>query len=204
MPGPCAPSTSVSIPRAASASTILSMGRMSAVGLVMWSSSASRVRGVTLARTISTTSSGEDTGNGMVATTTRAPVAPGHEVERVLAGAIGVIGGEELVARREGERAEHRVHPAGGVGDEGQVVGIGPHEGGQRAPRNLQTRIQLAAEEAHRLRFQLGAERGLMAQHLGRAGAVRAVVEEGDGGVERPERREVRRGGHGRARLRAA
>jgi hypothetical protein len=50
-----------------------------AVGLVTWSRRASRVRGVTRARTASTTSSAERRGNGTAATTTRAPahaVAP--------------------------------------------------------------------------------------------------------------------------------
>jgi hypothetical protein len=74
MPGACAPSTSVSTPRAFSAATIRASGSTSPVGLVTWSTSARRVRGVTPASTTSTTASGSATGNGTVATTTRAPV----------------------------------------------------------------------------------------------------------------------------------
>ncbi len=73
MPGPCAPLTSVSTPRSASRSMSVAIGRMSAVGLVTWSSSARRVRGVTAASTASTISSGPRTGKGSDTVTTRAP-----------------------------------------------------------------------------------------------------------------------------------
>ena len=74
MPGACAPSTTESIPRAASAATMRSSGRIRAVGLVMWSSRARRVRGVTPASTVSTIAWGSATGNGSVTVTTRAPL----------------------------------------------------------------------------------------------------------------------------------
>jgi hypothetical protein len=61
------------MPRAASSLTSFAMGRTSAVGLVMWSSSARRVFGVTLASTAATTSSGDVSGNGTTATLTFAP-----------------------------------------------------------------------------------------------------------------------------------
>jgi flagellar assembly factor FliW len=47
MPGPWAPSTSVSTPRSASSATRRAIGRTRPVGLVTWSRSARRVRGVT-------------------------------------------------------------------------------------------------------------------------------------------------------------
>ena len=62
------------MPRRASSATMRSMGRMIPVGLVMWSRSASLVRGVTFARTTSTTASEDATGNGMTATLTRTPL----------------------------------------------------------------------------------------------------------------------------------
>ncbi len=73
MPGACAPSTSVSTPRSASAATMRASGNTSPVGLVMWSISASRVRAVTPASTAASTSSGPEIGKGTRATTTRAP-----------------------------------------------------------------------------------------------------------------------------------
>ena len=73
MPGACAPSTSVSTPRAASSATSSSSGKTSAVADVTWSSTARRVRGVTAARTRSRTSSGPAVGNGMPTVTTCAP-----------------------------------------------------------------------------------------------------------------------------------
>jgi hypothetical protein len=73
MPGACAPSTSVSTPRAPSSRTSRAIGNTSAVGLVTWSSTASRVRGVTAAMTAATTSPSPGSGNGTDATVTRAP-----------------------------------------------------------------------------------------------------------------------------------
>jgi hypothetical protein len=52
------------------------MGRISAVGLVMWSSSARRVFGVTFAITAATTSSGDVSGNGTTAAFTFTPARP--------------------------------------------------------------------------------------------------------------------------------
>ncbi len=64
MPGACAPSTSVSIPRSASARTICSIGSTRAVVLVTWSISASRVRGVTAPSIRSIAVLGRRTGEG--------------------------------------------------------------------------------------------------------------------------------------------
>ncbi len=73
MPGACAPSTSVSMPRSVIALTICATGSTSEVVLVTWSTSTSFVRGVTAPSSRSTTISGEVPGNGMATTTTRAP-----------------------------------------------------------------------------------------------------------------------------------
>ena len=61
------------MPRSANARTIRSIGKTSAVGLVTWLTRSRRVRGVTAARSASTTSSSLRDGNGIGATTTRAP-----------------------------------------------------------------------------------------------------------------------------------
>ena len=73
IPGAWAPSTSTWMPRAASAAAIPATGKMSAVGLVTWATSASLVRDVTAPRNAASTSSGPAVGNGTRATTTRAP-----------------------------------------------------------------------------------------------------------------------------------
>lgn len=75
IPGACAPSTSVSTPLAASRSTSAAIGKTIPVGLVTWSSTARRVRGVTRSSTASTTASACVTGVGTIAVTTRAPVS---------------------------------------------------------------------------------------------------------------------------------
>src|SRR5205807_2185274 len=73
MPGAWAPSMTVSIPRSFRRPTIWSTGKTSPVGLVTWSSSTSRVRGVTLPSTASVTCAGPAMGQGTAATTTFAP-----------------------------------------------------------------------------------------------------------------------------------
>jgi hypothetical protein len=74
MPGAWAPSTSTGTPRPSSSRTSLAMGSTRPVGLVTWSSIASRVRGVTFSSTASTTASSVMPGNGSGASTTFAPV----------------------------------------------------------------------------------------------------------------------------------
>ena len=63
---------------------------------------------------------------------------------------------EQLVTRGQAQRAQHRVDPAGGVADEREVVGIGAHERPQRGARHVEAALQLAPEEAHRLRLHVG------------------------------------------------
>ena len=115
------------------------------------------------------------------------PATLRHEGERVAAGLVAVIGGQELISRRHAHRPQHRVDPRGGVADEGEVVRVGTDEGGQRGPRRVEPVVELAPEEAHRLGLELGAQRGLQIQDLPRARPVGAVVEERDAGIERPE-----------------
>ena len=97
------------------------------------------------ASTASTTSLRRRHGNGTWPPRPRARPARRHEVERVAAGVVGVVGGEQLVARRERQRAQHGVDAGGGVAHEGEVVGIGAHERGQRGPRDVEQRPRARA-----------------------------------------------------------
>ena len=102
IPGACAPSTSTSTPRRLRAQgPAPRSGRRRRSALVTWSSSASRVRGVTAREHRLHDLSGPREREGHRATTTRAPAALGDARERVAAGVVGVVGGEQLVARGE-------------------------------------------------------------------------------------------------------
>jgi hypothetical protein len=109
-------------------------------------------------------------------------------VECVDAGVVAMVGGEQLVARVELERAEHGVHPGGGVVHEGQVVRIGAEEGGEAGPCIVEQRLERPDQEVDGVPLHPGPELGLQREHLPRAGPERSVVEEGDLGVERPVR----------------
>ena len=104
----------------------------------------------------------------------------GHRLERVGAGVVGVVGGDQLVAGLQDERAEHGVHPDGGVVDEGEVVGVDVEERPEPAARLVEQRLDGPDEEVDRIPLHPGPELGLQREHLAGAGAERAVVEEGD------------------------
>ena len=114
-------------------------GRTSAVGLVTWSSMTSRVRGPTASSTAARAASGVASGNGIRPSRARAGrVRDG--LERVARGGVRVV--EQLVARLEAEAAGDDVDAGGGVGDEGEVVGVGAEEGaeGRRASSSAGSR----------------------------------------------------------------
>ncbi len=73
IPGACAPSIRVSMPRSARTAMSLLTGMTMPVRLVTWSKSPSRVLSVTSGATASTTASGDAMGKGTFAITTRAP-----------------------------------------------------------------------------------------------------------------------------------
>ena len=133
------------------------------------------------------------TGNGIRATTTRAPVALGDVAEDVEDGVVLVVVGQELVAGAEAERAEDRVRP---------------RPSRWRRTRGRRDRRRGRREHAARLGEKAGRSRArnwtgrassrsrqlaLALEHRPRARAERAVVEEGDRRVEGPERGEGRR-----------
>ena len=194
IPGACAASTSVSTPRSASAATISATGSTSAVGLVTWSSMTSRVRGPTAASTASRAISGVAPGNGMRAVTRRAPAIVGHGLQGVAGGGVGMVEQHDLVAGLEPQAARDDVDAGRGVGDEGEVVGIGAEEGAQRRARLVERRLEVAGEEGHRLALHPRPPLVLRREHGARRRAERAVVQEGHGGVERPVDGEL--GGH--------
>ena len=124
----------------------------------------------------------------------------GDELERIPARLVRVVGGEQLVVRGERERPEDGVDAARRIGDEGEVLGCRPHEGGQRGPRGVEPVVELAGEEADGLGLHLGPQGRLMPQDFRGAGPEGSVVQEGQAALERPERG-VRRGrAHGRRR----
>ncbi len=105
-----------------------------------------------------------------------------------------MIGGEQLVAALEVERAQHGIEAGGGIRHEGQVVRIGAHERSKLASRRVQGRLEVMGEEEDRLGLHPFAPRLLGGEHRARSGTVRAVVEEGDGRVQGPVPCEL--GGH--------
>ena len=127
------------------------------------------MRGVTAARTGATTSSSPAMGNGMAATTTRAPVRDGHELQRLPAGGVDVGGGEQLVAGARGQGAQDGVDAGRRVRDEGEVVRVRAEEGAESGTCLGEAGRQAAPEEVDRLALQLGAQRGLLLED-GRSG----------------------------------
>ena len=91
-----------------------------------------------------------------------------HGLQRVPAGVVGVVGGEQLVPRPEVERPEHRVGAGRGVRDEGEVVRVraderrrarlaprpgappGPGPGTAPAPLSSRSRSRLCASSTAR------------------------------------------------------
>ena len=140
-------------------------------------------------------------GTGPRAVTTRAPAPSGDELRRLPAGAVRVVGREDLVARRELERAQHRVDAAGRVADEGEVPGLGAQERRHLRARVGEPPAPVARQEVDRLALHLAPQLPLPLEDRARARAERAVVQVRDVGVERPEGRE---GGGGHPRIMAS
>ena len=99
---------------------------------------------------------------------------------------IGVGGGDDLIARREGEGAQHRVHRRRRVVDENQVIAIGAEIGGEAGGGGAQMGRKLIGHEAHRLALHAPAPARLGVEHHLRRGAVGAVVEEADVFLDQP------------------
>ena len=126
---------STGMPRSASSATRRRIGKMSAVALVTWLISASRVRRDAAARTASTTSSSEWSGKGTRATTRRAPRRCATNCAGVERGVVLVVGCQQLVTGHQGWlRAERRtvLTPVVALVHEDQVRWVRAEEGGKR------------------------------------------------------------------------
>jgi hypothetical protein len=141
----------------------------------------------------------------------RARHEPGRHHDR----AVGLVEHDDLVARLQRERAQHRVDAGARVVDEHEVVAARADEraDGVRRPAQQRTRRtglvrrhahQLAKQEAGRLRLDAALPGVLRLQHHARRRAHGAVVQVGDLGIQPPVAEEgAAEGGHGRVGLRA-
>ena len=116
-----------------------------------------------------------------------------HMAEDVDHGVVLVVVGQQLVARREAERAHDRIDGARRVRHEGEVVGIGADERGEGDPRAGEKGRQVAGEELDGLRLHPVLPCSLGLEDGPRTGSERPVVEEGDRGIERPMPGQLRR-----------
>ena len=95
--------------------------------------------------------------------------------------------------RREARTVET---PIVAFGDEREALGVGAQEPGDLVADLVEARHELAVEEPDGLRLHALAPHLLRLEHGRRARAERAVVEEGDVGVEQPGRAVVGRVRH--------
>ena len=91
------------------------------------------------------------------------------------------------------ERTDHGIDRAGRVGNEGEIVRIGPDERTQLAPRLGEEAIQVPGQELDRLPFHPVAVFPLRLEDRPRTGPERAVIQERDRGVEGPQAGELGR-----------
>jgi len=113
-----------------------------------------------------------------------------HELEGLAAGAVGVIGRQDIVAGLQVPAAERRVDGVSRVRDEGEAVRRRPDECPERLPRFGEAPLQLAVEKVDRLPLDARTQIGLELEDRPRAGAEGAVIEVVDPGIERPDLRE--------------
>ena len=132
---------------------------MSAVGLVTWLTSTSRVRSVTTARIASRASAGSAIGNGIRATTTLAP----SRAATARIALIVALYSWSLVSSSspgaEAQRLQHGVDAGRGVRHERQAVRVGAQEAGDLQPGGVEQTAQLAAQEADGLGLHPVAQR---------------------------------------------
>jgi hypothetical protein len=102
--------------------------------------------------------------------------------------AVAVVGHQHLVTGRQRKGREHGTGSGGGVGDQRESVRVRAEEGRRAPPHLLDGRLPLAAEEAHRIGVHPRPPAVLLLLDRVRNGAVGAVVEMGDTGVQRPQR----------------
>ena len=117
----------------------------------------------------------------------------GRDGQHVAAGVVLVVGRQQLVSGSEGEPADDGVHAGRGVVHERQVVRVGADERAERDPGRVEEPFEVLGEERHRFRLHPLPDGALRLEDGGRCRPERAVVQELDGRVERPEGAELRR-----------
>ncbi len=79
----------------------------------------------------------------------------GGVIQAVSASCVGVVGGQQLVAGGEPQRAQNDVHSSRRVRDENEVLRIGTDKAGQGLSSLVQQRFELSNEKADRFALQL-------------------------------------------------
>ena len=112
---------------------------------------------------------------------------PAYEVPGVVAGAILVVRGENLVPGPQGDGARHGVHAVGGIGEVDQVFGLRAQVLGQHRTRMRQQFRRAAAQERHGVPFHFPLPPVATLQHFRRTGSEGTVIQEDKRRVEQEQ-----------------
>src|SRR5439155_28274 len=112
------------------------------------------------------------------------PVALGDVAEDIDRGVVFVVVRQELIAGIEMERADDGIDRTGRIGDEREIVRVGPDERSELATRLAKEAVEIPREELDRLPFHPVPVVPLRLENGARAGSERAVIQEGDRGIE--------------------
>ena len=105
-------------------------------------------------------------------------------LERDAAGAVLEVGGEHLVARAQTQGLGDDVDPGARIGNEDEFVGVGAKVLGQPLARLAQQRRGAPTKEQDRIALDLALPALPDIEHRLGAGAVRAMVEKHDAGIQ--------------------
>ena len=108
-----------------------------------------------------------------------------HALPGGVAGAVFVVGGQHLVAGLQAQRLRHRVDARGGVGHEDQVGRRSTQAGRQSRACLRQQRRRTPAQKGHRVAFEFELPVLVIGEHVFRAGAETAVVQEDEPGLQK-------------------
>ena len=131
----------------------------------------------------SKTTCGPSMGNGRGTVTTLAPPLS-HEVNRVAAGLIGVVGDEDFIALVEHQRAHDGVHARGGVVHQRQIIRVAREHLGQGVASGRHLFEAFAVKERHRFVLHAVLPAALLFANRRRRGSKGAVVEKHRLGVD--------------------
>jgi hypothetical protein len=110
-----------------------------------------------------------------------------------VAGIVVVVGGEQLIAAAQLERARNGVNAGGGVGDEDQVARASADEAGYLGAGGFQAVLVMPPEKLDGSRFHFLTQLGLQGQDRLWASAEGAVVQEHRARRQRPVPAKARR-----------